>query len=158
MQNYSNGMTLDLPSSSRTAFNQDSGSFYPMKTDLRSNQINDDGLLENILQEARELAANGRGGNKEMPKEMMNSAQNEEEDYSRLINIDGLSSLGMAIPEWCNDSGESSERQPSVITDNENHLALDMHQIASLYPADISPNHAARCSSVRSWDKFPGLC
>ncbi|KAG4176979.1 hypothetical protein ERO13_A11G278400v2 [Gossypium hirsutum] len=162
MQHYSNGMTLDLPSSSRTAFNhhphQDSGCFYPLKTDLRSNQINDDGLLENILQEARALAANGRGGNKEMPKEMMNSAQNEEEDYSRLINIDGLSSLGMAIPEWCNDSGESSERQPSVITDNENHLALDMHQIASLYPADISPNHAARSSSVRSWDKFPGLC
>ncbi|MBA0818769.1 hypothetical protein Gohar_022269, partial [Gossypium harknessii] len=146
MQHYSNRMTLDLPSSSRTTFNhhphQDSGDFYPLKMDLRSNQINDDGLLENMLQEAQALAANGNGGNNEIPKEMMNAAQNEE-DYSRLINIDGPSSFGMAIPEWCNDNGESSERQPSAIIDNENHLALDMHHIASLYPADISPNHAA---------------
>ncbi|MBA0619134.1 hypothetical protein Godav_028364 [Gossypium davidsonii] len=108
-----------------------------------------------MLQEAQALATNGRGGNKEMPREMLNAAQNEE-DYSRLINIDGPFSLDM-IPEWRNDSGESSERQPLVITDNENHLALHMHQIASLYPADISPNHAARSSSVRSWDNFPVL-
>ncbi|KAK8272309.1 hypothetical protein V6Z11_D11G321600 [Gossypium hirsutum] len=118
MQQYSNRMTLDLPSSSRTAFNhhphQDSGCFYPLKTELRSKQIKDDGLLENMPQEAQALAANHRGGNKEMPKEMMNAAQNEEEDYSRLINIDGPFSLGMVIPEWLNDSGESSERQPSV--------------------------------------------
>ncbi|KAA3472546.1 myb-like protein A [Gossypium australe] len=124
--------------------------------DLRLNQINDDGLLENMLQEAQALAANGNGGNNEIPKEMMNAAQNEE-DYSRLINIDGPSSFGMAIPKWCNDNGESSERPPSAIIDNENHLALDMHQIASLYPADISPNQAARSSSVRSWDNFPAL-
>ncbi|MFQ6635329.1 hypothetical protein Gotur_010076 [Gossypium turneri] len=160
MQHYSNRMTLDLPSSSRTTFNHhphpDSGDFYLLKMDLRSNQINDDGLLENMLQEAQALAANGNGDNNEIPKEMVNAAQNEE-DYSRLINIDGPSSFGMAIPEWCNDNGESSERQPSAIIDNENHLALDMHHIASLYPADISPNHAARSSSVRSWDNFPAL-
>ncbi|MBA0654504.1 hypothetical protein Goklo_021497, partial [Gossypium klotzschianum] len=147
MQHYSNRMTLDLPSSSRRTFNhhphQDSGDFYPLKMDLRSNQINDDGLLENMLQEAQALAANGNGGNNEIPKEMMYAAQNEE-DYSRLINIDCPSSFGMAIPEWC-------------IIDNENHLALDMHHIASLYPADISPNHAARSSSVRSWDNFQAL-
>ncbi|KAA3472537.1 transcriptional activator Myb-like [Gossypium australe] len=124
---------------------------------LMASQIKDDGLLENMLQEAKALNANGHDGNKEMPKEMMNAAQNGEEDYSRLINIDGPFSLGMVIPEWRNDSGESSERQPFVITDNENHLALDMHQIASLYPADISPNHAVRSSGVRSWDNFPVL-
>ncbi|PPS18956.1 hypothetical protein GOBAR_AA01602 [Gossypium barbadense] len=85
MQQYSNRMTLDLPSSSRAAFNhhphQDSGCFSPLKTELRSKQIKDDGLLENMLQEAQALDANGRGGNKEMPKAMMNAAQNGEEDY-----------------------------------------------------------------------------
>ncbi|KAH1091014.1 hypothetical protein J1N35_018271 [Gossypium stocksii] len=53
MQHYSNGMTLDLPSSSRTAFNhhlhKNSRCFYLLKMNLYLNQINDDRLLENIL-------------------------------------------------------------------------------------------------------------
>ncbi|KAA3472542.1 myb-like protein A [Gossypium australe] len=79
----------------------------------------------------REYAVGSSGAGRRWPwwqqknaKEMINTAQNGEEDYSRLINIDGPFSLGMVIPEWRNDSGESSEQQPSVITDNENNLPL----------------------------------
>ncbi|KAK8573625.1 hypothetical protein V6N13_009713 [Hibiscus sabdariffa] len=145
VQSYSNRVTLDL--------DFDSGSFFPLKTEQ------DDGLLDDMLQEAQALAAGGNGGgNKEMPKEMNGASatqhdqeeeEEEEEDYSRLINDDGpTTSMGMAVNEWCNDTGGSSDRQPSVATDNVNHLALDhMHQIASLFPVD----HSSPDSSVRSW-------
>ncbi|GMI65456.1 myb domain protein 97 [Hibiscus trionum] len=158
---FSHEQNYSLPSSSSKNLHQphlDSGFFYPF------NGSSGDGLLEDMLQEAQALAAEANGGrNKELPKEMNSATQHdqEEEEYSRLINEDGPTSMGMAINEWpCNDSGESSGRQPSAITDNENQLALDMHGMASFSPADhILPTHAAaRSSSVGSWDNFPGIC
>ncbi|KAE8678057.1 Transcription factor MYB46 [Hibiscus syriacus] len=92
-------------------------------------------------------------GNSERDEQYCNSTKEEEEDYSKLINENGPTSMGMAINEWCKDSGESSNWQPSAITDNENQLALDMHDMSSLFSVDhISPTHAAavRSSSVRS--------
>ncbi|KAE8725538.1 Transcription factor WER [Hibiscus syriacus] len=140
LENYLNRVTLDVASSSSNNLYQpylDSVLFYLFKTDQESS----DGLLEDMLQDAQALAAetNGGGGNKEMSKEMNITAtqhDQEEEDYSKLINDDGPTSMGMEINEWCNNSGESSDLQPSAITDNENQLAL---------------------ASVRSSDNFPGI-
>ncbi|KAL4354611.1 hypothetical protein GQ457_06G022080 [Hibiscus cannabinus] len=153
-QNYSN-----LPSSSSKNFHQphlDSGLFYPFKT--VQDGSSGDGLLEDMLRESQALAAEANDGrNKEPPKEMKSAAQldQEEEDYSKLLNDDGPTSMGMAINEWpSNDSGESSARKPSAVTDNEKQPALESQGFTPLFPDD----HAAAMSSgVQSWDNFPGI-
>ena len=85
---------------------------------------------------------------KEETPEQINTTQ---EDYSRLLNVTPSS---MTIPEWYNDSGEGSNGQSSVITDD--NLGLEMHHIASLFPVDIAADHG-RTPSSRSWDNFPGI-
>ncbi|EOY12315.1 Transcription factor MYB811 [Theobroma cacao] len=87
---------------------------------------------------------------KEETQEQINTTQ---EGYSKLLNV-LLSS--MPIPEWYSDSGEGSNGQSSVITDD--NLGLEMHQMASLLPVDhIAPEHG-RTPSSRSWDNLPGIC
>ena len=39
--------------------------------------------------------------------------------------------------DWGSDSGEISNRQSSAVTDE--NLVLDVHQFASLFPADSTP-------------------
>ncbi|XVF33977.1 hypothetical protein REPUB_Repub18cG0017400 [Reevesia pubescens] len=76
-----------------------------------------------------------------------------DEEYSRLLNVIPSS---MPIPEWYNDSGEGSNGQSSVITDD--NLGLEMHHMASLFPVDIAPAEHGRIPSSRSWDNLPGIC
>ncbi|XVF77411.1 hypothetical protein PTKIN_Ptkin14bG0040800 [Pterospermum kingtungense] len=123
------------------------------------------GLLEDMLEEAQVLADNNdimrRQGclvgfsstsdsvvfkaKEETPEQMNTTTQ---EDYNRLLNPSS-----MAIPEWYNDSGEGSNGQSSVITDD--NQGLDLHHLASLLPVDIAPDHHhGRSPSSRSWENF----
>ncbi|XVF03842.1 hypothetical protein REPUB_Repub05bG0027700 [Reevesia pubescens] len=133
--------------------------------------ISGSGLLEDMLEEAQVLAGNneimrrqsclvGFGSSseglasvmkaKEETPEQINSTTHE--DYSRLLNVIPAS---IPIPEWFNDTGEGSNGQSSVITDD--NLGLEMHHIAPLLPVDIAADHG-RTPSSRSWDNLPGIC
>ncbi|XWS11233.1 hypothetical protein CRYUN_Cryun38cG0066600 [Craigia yunnanensis] len=122
------------------------------------------GLLEDMLEEAQVLAGNneimrrqsclvGFSSSSEGLASVLKAKEEtpEHEDYSRLLNVIPSS---MTIPEWYNDSGEGSNGQSSVITDD--NLGLEMHHIASLLPVDIAADHG-RTPSSRSWDNFPGI-
>lgn len=129
--------------------------------------VSGNGLLEDMLEEAQVLAGNNEVMRRQScltgfssSSEGLASAKDEipeqinitHEDYSRQFNAIPSS---MPILDWYNDSGEGSNGQSSVITDD--NLGLEMHHIASLLPADITADHG-RTSSSRSWDNFPGIC
>ncbi|OMO83476.1 hypothetical protein CCACVL1_11386 [Corchorus capsularis] len=87
----------------------------------------------------------------ETPDQQMNTTN---DDYTGLLNVVPSS---MAIPEWYSDSGEGSNGQSSIITDD--NLGLEMHHIAnSLLPVDIGATGHGKTSSSRSWDNLHGIC
>ncbi|XWS51849.1 hypothetical protein CRYUN_Cryun11dG0017700 [Craigia yunnanensis] len=131
--------------------------------------ISGSGLLEDMLEEAQVLAdsndilrqnclvgfsssSEGLTSVLKAKEETPEHINTTHEDYSRLLNAIPSS---MPIPEWYNDCREGSNRQSSVITDD--NLGLEMHHIASLLPVDITPDHG-RTPSSQSWDKLPGIC
>ncbi|OMP04402.1 hypothetical protein COLO4_09671 [Corchorus olitorius] len=106
------------------------------------------GLLEDMLGEAQALAAN----NDMLRRGFISSS--DQGFSSGLLNVVPSS---MAMPEWYSDSGEGSNGQSSVITDD--NLGLEMHHIAnSLLPVDIGATDLGKTSSSRSWDNLPGIC
>ncbi|XP_007020787.2 PREDICTED: myb-like protein A [Theobroma cacao] len=133
--------------------------------------VSGNGLLEDMLEEAQVLTGSNdmltrQGGlvdfsssseglasvlkPREETQEQINTMH---EDYSKLLNVVPSS---MPIPEWYSDSGEGSNGQSSVITDD--NLGLEMHQIASLLPVDHIAHKHGRKPSSRSWDNLPGIC
>lgn len=69
------------------------------------------------------------------------------EDISKLLNV----IPSMQVPEWYNDSGEASNCQSSVVTDD--NLGLELQQLASILHVD-STTAPGSCS----YDNLPGIC
>lgn len=64
--------------------------------------------------------------------------------------------------DWGSDSGEISNGQSSVVTDD--NLVLDVHQLASLFPADstavvaaTNDQHNKNNNNNCSWDDMQGI-
>ncbi|KDO62745.1 hypothetical protein CISIN_1g046419mg [Citrus sinensis] len=109
------------------------GSVFNLKPELPSSQS----LSQNVNAEIL----------RSKPKEETGGQINMHEDISKLLNV----IPSMQVPEWYNDSGEASNCQSSVVTDD--NLGLELQQLASILHVD-STTAPGSCS----YDNLPGIC
>lgn len=75
-----------------------------------------------------------------------------EDNKQGQMNTNAIPSMRVAAG-WYNDSGEASNCQSSVVTDD--HIGLEMQQIASLFHTGHARGNNQGSSS---FDNFPGIC
>ncbi|XP_020883573.1 transcription factor MYB120 [Arabidopsis lyrata subsp. lyrata] len=147
-------------------------------------------LLEDVLEEAEALASGGRGRppkRRQLTASPPNNNDNNNNDnffsvsFGHYDSSDNLCSVQdlkskeeeslqmntmqediAKLLDWGSDSGEISNGQSSVVTDD--NLVLDVHQLASLFPADstalataTNDQHNNNNNNTCSWDDMQGI-
>lgn len=74
------------------------------------------------------------------------------EDLSKYLN----EIPSTQVPEWYNDSGEASNGQSPVVTDD--NFGLDMQQIASLFRVDSNTGQVSDNQGSCPFDNLLGIC
>ncbi|CAE6241355.1 unnamed protein product [Arabidopsis arenosa] len=142
-------------------------------------------LLEDVLEEAEALASGGRGRPPKRRQLTASPPNNNDNFFSvsfghydssdNLCSVQDMKSkeeesLQMntmqediaKLLDWGSDSGEISNGQSSVVTDD--NLVLDVHQLASLFPADstalptaTNDQHNNNNNNNCSWENMQGI-